>query len=248
MQLHGKIALITGATRGIGRAIALELAKEGADIIFTFAKSDDLAKQLVSEITELDRTVYPVKIDTRDFENAQKLIEECREKFGAIDILVNNAGITRDKALMLMSKEDWQEVIDTNLSGVFNMTRAVITTFLRQKSGNIINITSVSGIIGVARQANYAASKAGIIGFTKAMAREVAPFGVRVNAVAPGFIDTDMTAQLKADHKESLVPMIPLARFGRAEEVAKVVAFLASEASGYITGQVIRVDGGLGIQ
>lgn len=248
MKFKDKVAIITGATRGIGRAVALELASGGCDIVFSYLKSDDLAASLEEEIKKMGRIVISAKVDTRDYAKAGELIALCKEKFGKIDILVNNAGITRDKALMLMEKKDWEEVIDTNLNGLFNVTRQAIVTFLKQKSGNIINITSISGIIGLSRQTNYSASKAGIIGFTKALAKEVAPFGVRVNAVAPGFIDTDMTAELKDNYREKILEGLPLSRFGEPREVAKLVSFLASDAADYITGQVVRIDGGLGIQ
>lgn len=248
MKLKNKVALVTGASRGIGRAIASEFVRQGANIIFTYFKNEELAKDLETEIKGLGGEACAVKIDTRDFQKAKELIEFVKEKFGTIDILVNNAGIIKDKALMLMEQSDWLDVIDTNLNGLFNVTRAAIVTFLKQKSGNIINITSVSGIIGLSRQTNYAASKAGIIGFTKALAREVAPFNIRVNAIAPGFVETDMTLTLKEDYKQKLEQEIPLGRFGKVEEVAKLAVFLASEESGYITGQTIRIDGGLGMQ
>ncbi len=248
MKLKDKVAVITGASRGIGRAIALELAKEGAKIVFTYYKSEDLAQSLEKEIKDLGCEVFPCQVDTRDFQKAKELIQNSYKRFGAINILVNNAGIIKDKALMMMEKQDWDEVIDTNLNGLFNITRAAIVGFMKQKSGNIINITSVSGIIGMSRQTNYSASKAGIIGFTKSLAREVAAFNIRVNAVAPGFIDTDMTASLKEEYKAKVLPNIPLARFGMPQEVAKLVAFLASDDSSYITGQIIRIDGGMGMQ
>jgi len=248
MSLKGKVAIITGATRGIGRATALELARRGCNIAFTYLKSEDLAVALEGEIKLLGRDVSSFKVDTRDYQKIGELIASCKERFGGIDILVNNAGITKDKALMLMDRNDWEEVIDTNLNGLFNITRQAIVTLLKQKSGNIINITSVSGIIGLSRQTNYSASKAGIIGFTKALAKEVAPFNIRVNAVAPGFIETDMISELKDDYKTKLLQDIPLARFGSPQEVAKLIAFLAGEESNYVTGQVLRIDGGLGIQ
>lgn len=248
MKLKDKVALVTGASRGIGRAIALEFAKEGAKIAFTFAKNKELADSLVQEIEATGGKALAYQMDTRDFEAAKALIPKVKESFGGLDILVNNAGITKDKALMLMEREDWQEVIDTNLGGVFNLTRSAIVTFMKQKSGNIINISSASGIIGLPRQVNYSASKAGIIGFTKALAKEVAGFNIRVNALAPGFIDTDMVSALKDDFKNEVLKHIPLARFGKAEEVAKSAVFLASNESQYITGQVIVVDGGLVIR
>jgi len=249
MRLEDKVAIVTGASRGIGRAIAVGLAKEGAKVIFTYFKNQDLAQTLEKEIKDcgcLEARAY--RLDTRDYQQTKDFIESVRDCFGHIDILVNNAGIIKDKALMLMEKEEWQEVIDTNLNGLFNTTRAAIVTFMKQKTGNIINITSVSAIIGMSRQTNYSASKAGIIGFTKALAREVAPYNIRVNAIAPGFIETDMTAGLKEEYKKQLLSLIPLARFGTPEEVAKLAVFLASDESSYITGQVLRIDGGLCMQ
>ncbi len=189
----------------------------------------------------------PIQLDVRNFEGPKNLVESVKKEFGGLDILVNNAGITRDKSLMMMSHEDWSDVIDTNLSGVFNTTRACIITFLKQKSGNIINIASVSGIHPLPGQTNYAAAKAGVIGFTKSLAKEVAPYNIRVNAVAPGFINTEMTAELSPHLKEKFLNMIPLSRFGTAEEVAETVIFLLSDESSYITGQTVQLDGGLGI-
>ncbi len=247
MKFKDKLAIVTGGTRGIGRAIALELAKDGADIVFTYLKNDDLAVSLRKEIERLGARAYPFKIDVRDFEKVEEWKEKIIEQFNNIDILVNNAGIIKDSALAMMEKESWLEVIDTNLNGLFNVTKAFIVKFMKQKSGNIINITSLSGIIGLPRQTKYAASKGGIIAFTKSLAKEVAPFNVRVNAVAPGFIETDMTASLKEEYLKQVMPQIPLGRFGKPEEVAKVVSFLAGDESNYITGQVIRIDGGLGM-
>jgi len=248
MLFKDNSAIVTGGTRGIGRAIVLMLAKEGADVAFTYLKSSKDAESLKSEVEKLGRKCLALQIDVRDFPKAQELVEKTKEAFGKLDILVNNAGITKDKALMLMSQEDWQDVIDTNLGGTFNVTRNAIITFLKQKSGRIVNITSISGVAGLARQTNYSASKAGIIGFTKSLAKEVGAYGVRVNAVAPGFIETDMVASLKDEHKEALKKMIPLARFGSAEEVSRAVKFLLSDAASFITGQTIIIDGGLFIQ
>jgi 3-oxoacyl-[acyl-carrier protein] reductase len=195
----------------------------------------------------LGRRALPIHLDVRDFEGAKTLVDTVKKEFGQLDILINNAGITRDKSLMMMSQEDWSDVIDTNLTGVFNTTRASIITFLKQKSGNIVNISSVSGIHPLAGQVNYAAAKAGVIGFTKSLAREVAPYNIRVNAVAPGFISTEMTAALGEKVRDKFLKMIPLKRFGTPDEVAKVVLFLLSDLSQYITGQTIQLDGGLGI-
>jgi len=247
MLFKDKVAVVTGGTRGIGRAIVIMLAREGASVAFTYLKSTPDAEALVKEITGSSGKVKAFQIDVRDYEKAKGLIEKVKEEFGRLDILVNNAGITKDKALMMMAKEDWQDVIDTNLGGLFNLSRNAIVTFLKQKSGNIINISSVSGIIGLSRQANYAASKAGIIGFTKALAREVGAYNIRVNAVAPGFIETDMVAGLKEEYRVEIKKRIPLERFGKAEDVAAAVKFLLSDKAGYITGQTLVVDGGMAI-
>jgi 3-oxoacyl-[acyl-carrier protein] reductase len=198
-------------------------------------------------VQRLERRALPIQLDVRDFEGAKTLVDTVKTTFGQLDILVNNAGITKDKSLMMMSKEDWSDVIDTNLTGVFNTTRACIITFLKQKSGSIVNISSVSGIHPLAGQVNYAAAKAGVIGFTKSLAKEVAPYNIRVNAVAPGFISTEMTEELGEKAKDKFLKMIPLQRFGTPDEVAKVVLFLLSDLSQYITGQTIQLDGGLGI-
>lgn len=248
MLFKDKVAIVTGGARGIGRAIVLMLAQEGANVVFTYLKSVKEAEDLSKEVTKLGRASLALQIDVRDFEKSKELVEKTKQTFGSLDILVNNAGIISDKALMLMTKEDWQEVIDTNLSGTFNVTHSAIVTFLKQKSGNILNITSVSGISGMARQTNYAAAKAGIIGFTKSLAKEVASYNIRVNAVAPGFIETDMLSNLKEEYKHELKKEIPLGRFGRVEDVAGVVKFLLSEAANFITGQTIVVDGGLFMQ
>ncbi len=241
------MAIVTGGTRGIGRAIVRAVCDAGADCAFTYARNRAAADALGEEIHRIGRRALPVRIDVRDFEGAKTLVEEVKKEFGRLDILINNAGITRDKSLMMMNSEDWSEVIDTNLTGVFNTTRACIITFLKQKSGNIVNISSVSGIHPLPGQTNYAAAKAGVIGFTKSLAREVAPYNIRVNAVAPGFIDTEMTAELGEKTRDKFIKMIPLQRFGTPEEVAKAVLFLLSEESQYITGQVLQLDGGLGI-
>lgn len=242
-----KVAIVTGGTRGIGRSIVLALCREGADCAFTYTKNPAAAESLAKEVQSMGRRAAPFQLDVREFEGAKTFIEEVKKEFGRIDILVNNAGITRDRSLMMMNKEDWSDVIETDLTGVFNTSRACIITFLKQKSGNIVNISSVSGIHPLAGQANYAAAKAGVIGFTKSVATEVAPYNIRVNAVAPGFVATDMTASFAEKHREKVMKMIPLGRFGTADEVAQVVVFLVSDASQYITGQVIQIDGGLGI-
>ncbi len=241
------MAIVTGGTRGIGRAIVRAVCEEGADCAFTYARNRAAADSLAEEVHRIGRRSLSVQVDVRNFDGAKKLVEEVKKEFGRLDILINNAGITRDKSLMMMNSDDWSEVIDTNLTGVFNTTRACIITFLKQKSGNIVNISSVSGIHPLPGQTNYAAAKAGVIGFTKSLAREVAPYSIRVNAVAPGFIDTEMTTELGEKTKERFIKMIPLQRFGAPGEVAKAVLFLLSEESQYITGQVLQLDGGLGI-
>jgi 3-oxoacyl-[acyl-carrier protein] reductase len=241
------VALVTGGTRGIGRAIVLAICGEGADCAFTFTKDRAAADSLAEEVLRMGRKALPFRLDVRDFDGANTLVDEVKKEFGRLDILINNAGITRDKSLMMMNKEDWSEVIDINLTGVFNTSRACIITFLKQKSGNIVNISSVSGIHPLPGQVNYAAAKAGVIGFTKSLAKEVAFYNIRVNAVAPGFINTEMTAALSAKSKDRFLNMIPLHRFGTSDEVAKAVLFLLSDESQYITGQVLQLDGGLGI-
>jgi 3-oxoacyl-[acyl-carrier protein] reductase len=244
-SLKSKVAIVTGATRGIGRAIALELAGHGVNVAFNYLQSVDAAKALEVELKKLGAPGLAVRCDVRDLDASKGFVEQVKERFERLDILVNNAGVTRDKAFMMMDRADWLEVIDTNLNGYFNMARSVIVTFLKQKSGNIVNISSVSGVSGIARQVNYSASKAGIIGMTKALAKEVAGYGIRVNCVAPGFIETDMVKDLKPELKEKFLGQIPLGHFGAPEDVAKTVGFLLSERSQYITGQVIKVDGGL---
>ncbi len=242
-----KTAIVTGGTRGIGRAVVLALSARGVDCAFTYVKNHAAAESLAREVRGMGRKVLSVLLDARDFNGAKTLAESVRKEFGKLDFLVNNAGITRDKSLMMMSPEDWHDVIDTNLNGAFNITRASIITFLKQKSGAIVNISSVGGIHPLPGQTNYAAAKAGLIGFTKSLAQEVAPYNVRVNAVAPGFIDTEMTATLAPKMKELFLRNIPLQRFGTAEEVAESVVFLLSDRAQYITGQTLQLDGGLGI-
>jgi 3-oxoacyl-[acyl-carrier protein] reductase len=245
MLLSNKSAIVTGGSRGIGRAIALELAEEGANVAFNFLKSEDKALELKKEIEKKGRKALTFRQDVKDYEAIKIMVEGAKSHFGGLDIIVNNAGILRDKALVLMEEQDWEDVISTNLSGAFNLVRAAIVTFMEQKSGNIINITSVAGIKGMPKQVNYSAAKAGMIGLTKALAREVGPYHVRVNAIAPGYIDTDMVKGIKDERKAELLKVIPLKRFGKAEEVAKVAAFIASDKAKYITGQVITIDGGL---
>lgn len=240
-----KVALITGATRGIGRQIAITLAKEGYHIALNYRKENEELENTKKEIEENKVECLAVKGDVSSFEDCEEIVKQVIEKFGQIDVLVNNAGITKDMLLMRMKKEDFEQVLDVNLVGTFNVTKNVISHMLKARSGRIINISSVVGISGNAGQTNYSASKAGIIGFTKSLAKEVASRGVLVNAVAPGFIETSMTEVLKEEIKEEIAKGIPLKRMGTAEDVANVVKFLCSEDSSYITGQVVHVDGGM---
>ncbi len=245
MSLKGKTAIVTGGTRGIGRAIALELAGNGADVAFSYVKNVEKAKELEGEISRLGVKAFSVQSDVADFAQSKEMVNNAIKELGKVDVLVNNAGITRDKILMMMSEEDWRAVIDTNLNGVFNCTKAAVVPMMKQRSGSIINISSVSGLVGMAGQTNYSSSKAGIVGFTKALAKEVARRGVRVNAVAPGFIKTDMVEAIEQKYLDEMLKLVPLGRIGETEEVARVVAFLASDEASYITGQVITVDGGM---
>lgn len=243
---NGKVVLITGAARGIGREIAYEMAKAGYDIAVNYrTMNEDLEKFKTEVESEFGIRCGLVQGDVANFEDAEKMVKETIEQLGKIDILVNNAGITKDGLLMRMSKEDFEKVIDINLVGTFNVTRNVIPLMVKQKSGRVINISSVVGIIGNAGQTNYSASKAGIIGFTKSLAREVASRNILVNAVAPGFIATDMTSVLNDTQKDAINAQIPLKRMGEAKDVANLVKFLSSEEAAYITGQVINVDGGM---
>lgn len=243
-QLEGKVAIITGATRGIGKGIAEVFAKEGAKIAFTYAGSVDKAKALEEELSKIT-TIKGYQSDASDFEAAQELVEAVIAEYGKIDILVNNAGITRDNLLLRMSKEDFDTVIKVNLDSVFNLTKAVTKPMMKAKSGSIINMTSVVGVKGNAGQANYAASKAGVIGFTKSIALELGSRNIRCNAIAPGFIETEMTAALDEKTVQGWRDAIPLKRGGQPEDVANACVFLGSEKSSYITGQVLNVDGGM---
>lgn len=240
-----KVALITGATRGIGKQIAITLAKEGYDIALNYRNENEELACAKKEIEANQVECLAVKGDVSHFEDCEELVKHVIEKFGKIDVLVNNAGITKDMLLMRMKKEDFEQVIDVNLIGTFNVTKNVISHMLKARSGRIINISSVVGVSGNAGQTNYAASKAGIIGFTKSLAKEVASRGILVNAVAPGFIETSMTEVLKEDVKEEIAKNIPLKRMGSSQDVANGVKFLASNDSAYITGQVLHVDGGM---
>lgn len=244
-MLKEKVAVVTGASRGIGRAIALELAGEGATVIVNYNGAQEKAEEVRREIEKAGGKAEAVQCNVSDFAACEKFIKEIIEKYQAIDILVNNAGITRDGLLMKMSEADFEAVLDTNLKGTFNCMRFVSRQMMKQRQGRIINLSSVVGVAGNAGQANYAASKAGVIGLTKSAAKELASRNITVNAVAPGFIETDMTAVLPEKVKEVSAAQIPLGTFGKPEDVAHAVSFLASEKAGYITGQVLHVDGGL---
>ncbi|MEC4985963.1 MAG: 3-oxoacyl-[acyl-carrier-protein] reductase [Oscillatoria sp. PMC 1068.18] len=242
-KLPNMVAIVTGASRGIGHAVALALASEGAKVVVNYARSSQAAEEVVAEITAAGGEAIARQADVSDEAQVDNLVKQTLEKFSKVDILVNNAGITRDTLLLRMKPKDWQAVIDLNLTGVFLCTRAVSKLMLKQKSGRIINIASVAGQMGNPGQANYSAAKAGVIGFTKTVAKELAQRGITVNAIAPGFIETDMTSDLKSDE---ILKYIPLNRYGKPEEVAGMVRFLAADpAAAYITGQVFNVDGGM---
>ena len=245
MMLKNKIAVVTGASRGIGREIAKTLAAKGAAVIVNYNGSAAKAQEVVDEITAAGGQAEAVQCNVSDFQAAGELMDYVVKQYGRVDILVNNAGITRDNLLMKMSEEDFDAVINTNLKGAFNCIKSISRQMLKQKGGRIINISSVSGVMGNAGQANYSASKAGIIGLTKAVARELATRGITCNAVAPGFIETEMTAVLSDGVKETVTGQIPMKKFGKTSDVANLAAFLASDEAGYITGQVICVDGGM---
>ena len=245
MNLTGKVALVTGASRGIGQATAIELAKAGADIVVNFIGNEAVAQETVEAIETLGRKVIKIKADVGNAEEVQAMVDEAVATFGHIDILVNNAGITRDGLLIRMKDSDWDDVLNINLKGVYLASKAVAKIMVKQRSGRIINMTSVSGVTGNVGQANYAAAKAGVIGFTKTCAKELAARGITVNAVAPGFIETAMTDVLPEKIKEGIASTVPFGRMGQPEEIASVVTFLASDFASYITGQVLNVDGGM---
>lgn len=244
-MLTGKVALVTGASRGIGKAIALRLAEAGADVIVNYAGSEAAAQAVVEQIVAMGRSSSKVRANVADAAEVQEMFRAITEQYGRLDILVNNAGITRDNLLVRMKEEEWDEVIATNLKGVFNCIKAAARPMMKQRWGRIINIASVVGVLGNPGQANYTAAKAGVIGLTKTSARELASRNITVNAVAPGFIETDMTDKLAEEIKAGMLGQIPLGRFGQADEVAQVVCFLASDAAGYMTGQTLHVDGGM---
>jgi 3-oxoacyl-[acyl-carrier protein] reductase len=245
LNLEGRVAVVTGASRGIGRAIALELARRGAATIANYNRSAGHADELVAQIVSEGGKAAAVKADVSSFEQAQALIKSAIDQFGGLDILVNNAGITRDTLIMMMGETEWDEVIDTNLKSTFNCSKAAVRHMMRKRYGRIINITSVSGQVGNAGQTNYSASKAGQIGFTKALAREVAGRNITVNAIAAGYIETEIWAVVPEEMRDAALKMIPLGRKGLPEEIAYGAAFLASEQAAYITGQVLGIDGGM---
>lgn len=244
-MLDGKVALVTGASRGIGRAIALELASKGANVVVNYAGSTERAESVVQEIKGMGQDAIAVQANVADTSDVKELVKTTTDHFGSIDILVNNAGITRDNLLMRMKEEEFDDVIDTNLKGVFNCIKAVTRPMMKQRGGKIVNVASVVGVSGNPGQTNYVAAKAGVIGMTKSVAKELAARHINVNAVAPGFITTDMTDALSDEAKQGMYDMIPLNRLGEPEDVARVVRFLATEDSDYITGQTIHVDGGM---
>lgn len=244
-MLTGKIALVTGADRGIGREIALVLAANGATVIVNYNGSKESAEAVVAEIVQKGGSAEAIQCNVSDFAASEAFVKQVLDKYKKVDILVNNAGVTRDNLIMRMTEEDYDTVLDTNLKGAFHMIRHLSRSFIKQRGGKIINISSVSGVLGNAGQANYSASKAGLIGLTKSVAREFASRGVNVNAVAPGFIDTDMTKNMTEDAKKTLSSMIPMGKMGSTKNIADLVLFLAGDGSDYITGQVICVDGGM---
>ncbi|TQR38332.1 3-oxoacyl-[acyl-carrier-protein] reductase [Lysinibacillus sphaericus] len=244
-KLEGKVAVVTGASRGIGRAIALKLADEGAKVVVNYSGSQAKAEEVVATIQENGGEAIAVQASVSKTEEVSALMDAAVKTFGSLDILVNNAGITRDNLLMRMKEDEWDDVLDTNLKGVFLCTKAVTRQMMKQRAGRIINISSIVGVAGNAGQANYVAAKAGVIGLTKTTAKELASRNILVNAIAPGFIETEMTEQLPEDIKQGMLTQIPLAKLGQPEDIAKAVAFLASDDANYMTGQTLHIDGGM---
>jgi 3-oxoacyl-[acyl-carrier protein] reductase len=245
VNLENRTAIVTGGSRGIGRCLCLELARSGCNIAFNYLKSAEDAERLLSELKEMGRAAFAFQSSVGGFSGAEAMVREVKSRFGSVDYLVNNAGITRDKLILRMSEQDWDEVIDTNLKGAFNFSKAVAPVMVKARFGSILNVASISGLKGMPGQVNYSASKAGMIGLTKSLARELAGRNVTVNALALGFIDTEMTRVLPEEHRSAVLKNIPLGRFGSGEEVARIAVFLLSDNARYITGQVIQVDGGL---
>ncbi|MBU5677387.1 3-oxoacyl-[acyl-carrier-protein] reductase [Alkaliphilus sp. MSJ-5] len=245
LNLTGKTALVTGGSRGIGRSIALALANQGANVIINYTSNEESAAKVVEEIESFNVKALAVKANVSNAEEINDMMDKIEEMFDGIDILVNNAGITRDNLFIRMKEEDWDQVMDINLKGVFLCTKAVVRKMIKQKYGKIINLSSVVGVVGNPGQANYCASKAGVIGFTKSLAKEIAGKNITVNAIAPGFIETDMTKVLPENVKESMLEIIPMKKYGKPEDIANLVLFLSSDNASYITGQVIHVDGGM---
>ena len=244
-EFEGRAAIVTGGSRGIGRAIVKELAARGANVAFSFSKNKEMADELVAEVAASGRRAIAFQTDVTDARGAEEMVRAVKTEFGSVDYLINNAGITRDKLIMMMSEEDWDAVLNTNLKGVFNVTKPAVSIMVRQRRGSILNIGSISGVVGMAGQTNYSASKAGLIGFTKALAKEVARRSITVNALALGMIETDMTGTLAEEYRKKIIEQIPLSRYGTATEVARIATFLVSDDARYITGQVIQADGGL---
>lgn len=244
-EFEGRAAIVTGGARGIGRAIVKELAARRAKVAFNYTRSREQADALTEEIKSAGGQALAFQADVTDTAAAENMVKTVKNEFGSVDYLVNNAGITRDKLIMMMSEEDWDAVIDTNLNGLFNVTKPAVSIMVRQRRGAILNISSISGVVGMAGQTNYSASKAGVIGFTKALAKEIAKRNVTVNALALGLIETEMTAALAEEYRQKMIEQIPLGRYGTAEEAARIAVFLLSDDARYITGQVIQADGGL---